>query len=272
MAVNLAAKYSSVVDERFVTESVTNIGFNTDFDWVGVQTVKVYSLQTAALGNYTRSGSSRYGTPAEIQDTVQEMTLSQDKAFTFTIDRGNEVDSMNVRGAGAALDRQIREVVVPYTDTYRLGVLAANAGGSDDTPATSANAYELFLAGQEFMGNNSVPAGGRVAFMTFAYYNLLKLDPSFTQSGDMGEISLVRGVMGGVDGVPLIPVPSSRLPADTQFILVHPMAATSPVKLSEFFIHENPPGISGNLVEGRLYFDAFVLNNKKNGIYVSTSA
>ena len=271
MAVNLALKYSPVVDERLETESVTNIAFNRDYDWVGVQTVRVYSILTSPLNDYARSGLQRYGVPEELQDTVQEMTLTQDKAFTYTIDRGNDIDQMNVKGAGASLDRQLREVIVPHLDAYRLGVLAANAGNSDVTPATRDNAYELFLAGQETMGNSFVPMGGRIAFMTYGFYNLLKLDPSFVQAGNSSEISLVRGIMGYVDGISLIPVPSNRLPGGVQFILVHPMAACAPVQLSEFIIHENPPGISGNLVEGRVYHDTFVLENKRNAIYVSRS-
>ena len=157
-------------------------------------------------------------------------------------------------------------------DTYRLSVLAANAGTTDITVATNANAYELFLAAQEALSNFRVPKAGRVAFLTYGYFNMLKLDPSFVQSGDSSEISLVRGVLGGVDGIPLIPIPALDMPANVQFILVHPIAACAPVKLSEFLIHENPPGISGNLVEGRLYYDTFVLNSKAGGIYVSASA
>lgn len=271
MAINLAAKYSPIVAERFETETVTNIAFNQDYDWAGVQTVKVYSIETTPMNNYARSGMQRYGTPTELEDTVQEMVLTRDRSFTQTIDRGNDIDQMNVKGAGMALDRQIRERIVPEVDAYRLATLAANAGGSAAVAATTSNAYQIFLAAQEFMGNNHVPVGGRIAFLSFAYFNLLKLDPSFVQSGDASEISLVRGVMGMVDGIPLIPVPSNRLPANQQFILVHPIAACAPVKLAEFTIHNNPPGISGNLIEGRVYYDAFVLDSKRNAVYSSTS-
>jgi hypothetical protein len=269
MPVNLASKYSPVVDERFAMESRTNIGFNTDYDWVGVQTVNVYTVNTSPLNDYQRTGTSRYGTPEELTDDTQELKLSQDKGFTFIIDRGNDEDQMNVKGAGVALDRQIREVIVPNIDTYRLATLAANAGENDATVATADNAYELFLAGQEALNDASVPEGGRVAFLSNSYYKFLKLDPSFVQSGAMAEISLVRGLVGEVDGVPLITVPKSRLPVGAQFILMHPIAAAAPVKLSEFTIHDNPPGISGNLVEGRVYHDCFVLDNKKSGIYYS---
>ena len=47
---------------------------------------------------------------------------------------------------------------------------------------------------------------------------------------------------------------------------------TSPVKLADYKIHENPQGINGWLVEGRIYYDAFVLNNKKAAIYLSKQA
>lgn len=47
------------------------------------------------------------------------------------------------------------------------------------------------------------------------------------------------------------------------------MATVSPVKLAEYKTHDNPPGISGWLCEGRIYYDAFVLNNKKKAIIIS---
>lgn len=113
MAINYAEKYSAVVDERFSLATVTNIAFNNDYDWIGVKTVNVYSLPTQPLVDYTRSGLARYGTPQELQDTVQELTLTQDKSFATTIDRGNNIDQMNVKGAASVLARQIRERIVP---------------------------------------------------------------------------------------------------------------------------------------------------------------
>ena len=35
----------------------------------------------------------------------------------------------------------------------------------------------------------------------------------------------------------------------------------------DYTIHENPPGISGSLVEGRICYGAFVLDNKVKAIY-----
>jgi len=61
MAVNLASKYSDKIDERFKLKSLTESAVHQDYDWDGVNTVNVYSVSTYALGNYTRTGTSRYG-------------------------------------------------------------------------------------------------------------------------------------------------------------------------------------------------------------------
>ena len=46
-----------------------------------------------------------------------------------------------------------------------------------------------------------------------------------------------------------------------------PCASVAPTKLTDYFIHHNPPFINGDLVEGRIVYDAFVLENKAKAIY-----
>ena len=145
MAINYAGKYAQKIDERFSREALTGSAVNNDYDFVGVKTVSVYSIPTATMNDYTRSGSSRYGTPAELENTVQELTLSKDRSFTFTIDRGNFTDTQMANTAGMALQRQLREVVIPEIDTYRLSVMAKNAGATATKAITSSNAYDSFL-------------------------------------------------------------------------------------------------------------------------------
>ena len=45
------------------------------------------------------------------------------------------------------------------------------------------------------------------------------------------------------------------------------MEGDAPTKLESYKAHEDPPGISGSLVEGRIVYDAFVLDNKKAALY-----
>ena len=272
--INLASKYSTNVDERFYKESQAMLALNNDYEFTGVQTVKVYSVPVAVMTNYQKSGSARYGTPDDLTRNVQTLTLTRDRAFTYIIDKGDKLMSEMVSDAGKSLSRQTREVCVPEYDTYifrKLASAATAAGNYDDTQATKDNAYELFLNAQEKLGNNNIPDQGRVCFCSYRYANLLKMDPAFMRYGDQSQQMLIKGVIGEVDGCKIVKVAASRLPHGCNFLLTHPIAATAPKVLEDFKIHDNPPGISGWLVEGRLIYDCFVLNEKRNAIFYQGS-
>ena len=274
MAINYATKYSSVVDEKFTTEAKTNVAVNNDYDWVGVNSVNVYTIPTVEMGNYTAQGTNRYGTPQELQDTTQTLTITQDRAFTFTIDRSNYDDTMMTKEAGKALARQISERVIPEIDKYRIGKFIAGAGTTaEGVNPTKSNAYELFLKGTAVLGDNAVPETGRIAYVSYAFYNLLKQDPSFVKSSDAGQQIANTGVVGYVDGTAIIPLPASYFgETNAYLVMTHASATVAPVKLTEYKVHDNVPGISGWLVEGRVRYDAFVLENKKNATYVQGKA
>lgn len=270
---NYAEKYSNKVDERFKIASITDSILSNDYDFAGVNAVNVYSINTVELTNYTMEGGSRYGTPAELDDTKQTLTLSQDKAFTFTIDKRNNEDSMNAKDAGSALRRQIDEVVIPTIDKYRLAALAtAAANKTTPTAVTNENAYDLFLDAQNLLFDDNIPVVNRVAYVSPKFYKSIKRDPSFILSSEVAENMLVNGSVGMVDGVNIIPTPSSYMPESVEFMIVYKSSLISPVKLAEYRTHVDPPGINGTLVEGRVYYDAFVLTNKKNGIAVHKNA
>lgn len=271
MAMNYAQKYSNKVDERYYAESQALAGTNQDYDWEGVDTVKVYQVDTVPMTDYTRSGTSRYGTPTELGNTIQTMKLERDRSFTFTIDKGNRNQTMMVMEAGKSLARQEREVVIPEYDRYVFGkqVSAAVTNGNFDmTTVSSSTAYTRFLKIDETMGNNLIPLPGRIAYCSYGFCNMLMLDPAFIKTGDKATEMAIKGELGEVDGVKIVKVPSSQLPFGVSCLMVHPNATVAPQQLKEFKTHVDPPGINGWLVEGRHMYDAFVLDAKKNGLYV----
>lgn len=272
MAIEYATKYSGKVDERFTKASVTNNAVNNEYEFTGVDTVKVYSIPTVELNDYSLTGLSRYGTPDDLQNEVQTLVLTQDKAFTFIIDSKSEDDTMGAMEAGRALRRQVDEVVIPTVDKYRLAVMAEGAGANATAAITESNAYSVFLDGSTALMNAGAPATGRVAYVSPAFYKNIKLDGSFIHASDVAQNMLMTGSVGVVDGINIIPVPTSYLPNKVEFIITHQMATVGPVKLASYKIHDNPPGINGKLVEGRIRYDAFVLNNKAGAIYVHKSA
>jgi len=119
----------------------------------------------------------------------------------------------------------------------------------------------------EALGDANVPDKGRVAFCTYKFANLLKRDSAFMKYSNMSQEMILKGVIGEVDGCKIVKVPSNRLPAGAAFLITHSIAATAPKQLDEYRIHDNPPGISGWLVEGRFIYDCFVLNEKVNAVY-----
>lgn len=270
MAVNLASKYSNKVDERFKLGSLTEPATNSDYEWVGVNAINIYSVPIVGMNNYTKTGAARYGTAAELDNTIQTMTLTRDRAFTFTIDRGNFQDTQMVMNSGKALARQIDEVIVPEIDVYRLAAMSAAAvadGGVATAAVTATNAYPVFLAATERMDNNKVPMVKRIAFCTPAFVNFIKQSDGFIKNSEIAQEMLIKGQVGEIDGVKIVKVPTSYFPANTAFIMAHPAATVVANKLEDYKIHDNPPGVNGWLVEGRKRYDAFVLGNKVKALY-----
>ncbi|MCI5754085.1 MAG: N4-gp56 family major capsid protein [Clostridiales bacterium] len=270
-SVNLAQKFSKQVDERFHRESQAMLALNNDFEFTGVDTVKVFSIPVVAMNDYDRNASAnRYGSAANLTRNVQTLQVTRDRAFTFVIDRADKLQSQMVMDAGRALSRQISEVCIPEFDAYvfsKLKAAAEGTGSTSTTAVTNANAYGELLKAQEQLGNNNVPDKDRVCFCSYGFANLLKQDSAFVKYGDVSQEMLVRGVIGEVDGCKIVKVPSSRLPSGTAFLLTHPCAATAPRQLEDYKTHDNPPGVSGWLVEGRLIYDCFVLDSKSAAVY-----
>ena len=274
MTINYAAKFDAKVDERFTKEALSTGIVNYDYDFTGVDTVKVYSIPTTAMNDYALTGNTRYGTAAELENNVQTLTLTKDRSFTFTIDKRSVQDTNGAMEAGKALARQLSEVIIPEVDTYRFGKVVAGADTANvkTGAVTKNNAYEAVLDGQVKLTDALVPEEGRKLHVSPEFYKLIKLDPSFVKNSDLGQEVAFKGQVGAIDGLPVILTPTSRLPENVAFVIAHPIATTSPVKLEDYKIHDNPPGINGYLVEGRIRYDAFVLDSKKKAIYVHKTA
>lgn len=282
MSIDLVTGFRPYVDEMFSTESKKSILTNQDFDWTGAHTVKVYKINTSAMNDYDRSGTnvgvtdgeagtvvwSRYGAVASLNATTEEMALSKDRSFTFAIDRLDTEETAGQLAAATALARQVREVVIPEVDSYVYGVMCANAGTKPTAKAlTKTSIYEEILNGTQALDDAQVPEEGRVIVVTPATYALMKQCTDITMETDIGNDMRIKGVIGILDGCAVIKVPAVRLPSKFGFMVAHPCATVAPVKLEDYRAHQDPPGISGSLVEGRICYDAFVLDNKTKAIY-----
>ncbi len=272
MAINLATKFLPYVDEKFSTESKKSILTNQDFNWTGAKTVKVYKISTSEMNDYDRPGTggnwSRYGQVNGLDAVTEEFTLKKDRSFTFAIDKLDSDETVRNLQAASALERQIREKVVPEVDAYVYGVMCENAGTKPAAKGlTKTDIYTDILAGNQALDNAEVPETGRILVVTPDVYVLLKQCKDITMETDIGNDLRIKGVIAMIDGAMVIKVPKNRLPEKFGFLIAHPCATVAPTKLEDYKIHEDPPGISGSLVEGRIAYDAFVLENKAKAIY-----
>lgn len=271
MAINLAEAFSKKVAEAFKQDSLTDSATGHDYSFSGTRTVRVWSVDTVPLVDYQRTGSNRYGTPVELGDTVQEMTMRDEKSWTFTIDKGNQSDQYNIKGATRAAKRQIEQQVIPYVDKYRFREWCTNAGiieGLSAAPTKGDIVDAIFDAGAA-MSDRLVPWSNRTLYIPNEYFKLLALSDQFISIEALGKKSVSKGEVGEIDNMVVKRVPASYLPAGVYFLVKYKGSTVDPVKLNDMKIHQDPPGIGGNLLEGRIYHDSFVLGTKADGLYVA---
>lgn len=281
MAINLASKYEDKTSDLLKARRKTQGMTNDDWSWDGVNAINVYTLTDPTIGNYNPSGgTNRYGNPTEVEDTLQTWTLARDRAWTKTIDKKNYQDQLMIKKPGKYLAQATKNVLTPEIDTYILSTIATAGAVGDrddivaDAATSSSNAYTNFLTINAQITDDECPTEGRVAAMTSAYYNLLK-QGGFVLDSDSAYRDRKSGNLGTVDGVEVVIVPSNRMPSTSgaiDLLITHPMATVAPEKLVDYTLHNNPPGISGDLLEYRHRYDAFVDTNKVKCIGMHAAA
>lgn len=273
MSIDLVTKFAPYTDEKFKAESKISLLTNQDFDFVGARIVKIYKISTAEMNDYVRHpvsdyAASRYGTAKDLDATTESFEMTRDRSFTFTIDKLDADETNQQLTAAKALARQLREVVIPEVDAYTYKAMATKAGNKPDAVAlTAENIYTEILKASKALDDEEVPETDRQLVVSPEVYQLMKRCKDITMETEIGNDLRIRGVIANLDGANVIKVPAVRLPEHFGFMLAHPSATVAPTKLADYKIHQDPPGISGDLVEGRIVYDAFVLDNKTKAIY-----
>lgn len=287
MAINYASKASPKVVEAFYKESVVEGIFNQDYDWTGVATVRVYSVDDLPLQDYnaTLTTGSRFGALTELGDTYQEMTVSEDKAFNGAIDKRNNTSTLMIKAAGKVTARQTRNVVIPYMDKKTLKKIAngngvtgfgTTGGGHIEygvSSLTKTNIIETLMTANAVMSNKFVPKKNRVLYIGETTAIKVKLADQIVGTGatvqSMAQKILVNGEIGTLDQMHICIVPDDYLPADVAFMIVAQGCCVRPKKIETLRIIQDHPDIDGHVVQGRYLWDCFVLKGKADGVYVA---
>lgn len=267
--INLAKEYDKRIVERLKMTTYSSEAVNYGYKFDGSDTVHITSVDVMPMSDYQKSGTSRYGTPLDIGDTEQIVTLKKDRAFTGIIDKGDVQDQKIQKSASECMKRQTDEVINPEVEKYRFGVMAAKPGFVKvDTNLAAVSTgkskvLEDFFDLSTAATNGLAPRSGRVCFVTPAVTAMfLQSSGNFLQYGEKSQDMIAKGVVGQIDGTKIIEVPEQLLPTNCMMLLANKEATVAVEKLKDLFIHQNPPGINGNLLEGRIRYDAFVLDHR----------
>ena len=272
MAMIYTELFADKIDERFTSEAVSQKIVNNDYSFVGAKTVKVTSINTVDNRDYNRN--TGYGNADILQNSIQEMTLTKDRSFKMLLDKMDE-DETKIK-AGEVLARQLRERVIPEIEKYRFETILKSCDTTSQTVTglTASNAYAKFLEAQEKLNDEDVPQN-RIAYVIPEFLTKLKKDDNFIKASDIGQNIAINGLVGMVDGVPIVRVTKKWMEAKTgtpattkkyACLVGHNSATVAPVKLAEYRVVTDSENYSGTLFLGRFYYDCFVLNNKAKGL------
>ena len=269
MAINLATKYASKLDQLFTAGSYTDAFINKDYDFTGAKTVEVYTVETVNLSNYDRTATGdRFGGNNEVQDTVTAYTIGNDKCFKLTIDEGNYQQQALAKKAGEVLKAQMEEKVIPTIDANRLLAAAKGAKAVSQYYApTSNDAYGDVLKMSAALDEAKAPQSNRVLWVTPAFYNSIKKEITTTVDASSYNDKLIgKGFVGELDGTPVVKVPSSYFPANTSAIMCHKRALLGVEQIKSVKIIDDSELVDGKVLRGRFIYDSFVLNGKKKAV------
>jgi hypothetical protein len=268
--VNLASKYSTKLDQRFTQGSVTDAWCGDQYDWDGVNAIKVWTLGQAQINDYNASGANRYGSYHEVDDELNVYQLIKKRSFCETFDETNVQDQMFIKKGAAYLKQVWDEQFVPEIDQYRLTTWAngAGLGTLNKTELTNSTMVTAILDAHAKLSNRRVPRKNRVTFVPESYVINCQLSEELKGSPAFLEKAIVNGQVTTLGGFPVVSAPDDLFPAGIEFLVKYKQASADPVKLKSLKAKDDADDVEGILMTGLVRYDSFVLANKADGIFV----
>lgn len=197
------------------------------------------------------------------------MEITQDKAVSLSVDKGNNTQQMLIKNAGIVMNHELREQFIPMFDKYALAQWAENAGTTTvQASLTKANIVEEISKHITALVNAYTTTEGAYCYIGATNYANLVLSPEFLHLYGLGNKALENGVVGKVRDLKIVQVPDDYMPEGVNFMTVKSECVLAPTQIKDMKVHQDPPGLSGALLEVRWLYDAFVLEAKNKGVIV----
>jgi len=274
--INLVTKYSSKIETEFTLQSLVFGKGSAKYDFTGAITVKSITPTTVDLVNYdkTKVDGSRFGALVEMEDTLNEYTITQDKAFNLAIDKGNNTNQLMVKEAGRMSKLEVDEKCIPEMDKYALAQYcsASNIQSHTHGALTADTIVPAIADAVAGLVNYKVPTDGLIGWIGASEYSKLVMTNKLTYLQAQGGKAFDKGVVAECQGIKFVRVPDSYMPNGVNFVVANPKVLMPVKKINTLRILTDNPDIDGANLQGRFMYDAFVLKQKAKGVYVSRSA
>ena len=296
--INLVQKMLPLLDEVYKS-SAKSAGLEAPAEFVresaDANSVKIAKMALVGLGNYSKASGFPDG---DISLTWETHQFTNDRGRRFSIDRMDNVESFGLVAA-RLVGEFMRTEVIPEVDAYRFAKIASKATTTVAADLTSSTTKAALDTAIVTLQEKEVDDNNMVIFMTPTVAQTLSDNIARTTiNGDKN----VNNIIETYNGIQIIRVPQTRFYSkitlnagaatnaggysktqaatgvtagkNLNFIVMDRNACYNVTKLNvaKIFTPDENQSKDAWQFDFRLYHDTFVLDNKKDGIYVHTAA
>lgn len=286
--IELIQGYVNLLDEVYKKASCTSVLDTPDRlirTTPDPKSVLIPKIAMAGLGDYDRVDGFADG---DVSLEWESHTFRYDRGRSFSVDDMDDVETLGAT-FGNLTGEFVRTKVAPEVDAIRFNEYATNAGKVESGAVTADNVLELVAAAIAEMKDKEVDLSKAVLFMTSSIEQMLnnstKLTRGLLLGQDVTEMKriivpsgrFIKGITlndgrteGQTDGGFIKTAESGQ---QINFMIVDPKAVCQITKRakSRIFTPDVNQKKDAYKFDYRLYHDAWVLENKVDGIYCHTA-
>ena len=292
-AIQTITKYLPLLDQVYAVASVSAILDTPNAlvrETADAKTVLIAQTSMSGLGDYSRADGFVSG---DLTLTWKPYTFEYDRGRTFQIDAMDDMETMGL-AFGSLAGEFVRVKVTPEIDAIRFAKYATNAGTTVAATLTNKTAVSAIATAEVDMEEKEVALNNCVLFMTPTVYGYVKDDTDHFQRTLVPSENPNRN-FGSFDEMPIAKVPQSRFytavdtlsgkdeqaaggfakaegAKDINFMIIDRASVIQLIKHGKIRVFDPDTNQSADAykVDYRIYHDAWVLDNRKNGIYCHT--
>jgi hypothetical protein len=293
-AITTIQKYLPLLDQVYAVASCSAILDTPNAlvrETADAKTVLIAETSMSGLGDYSRAEGFVSG---DLTLNWKPYTFEHDRGRTFQIDAMDDAETMGL-AFGSLASEFMRVKVTPEIDAVRFAKYASNAGETVAAALTNKTAVSAIATAEVAMEEKEVALANCVLFITPTCYGYVKDDTEHFQRTLVPSENPNRN-FGTFDEMPVVKVPQTRFytgvtlhdgkteaaggyvkAADAKeinFMIVDRASVIQLIKHGKIRVFDPDTNQSADAykVDYRVYHDAWVLSNKKAGIYCHTKS